>query len=257
MTARIRKQPPPFRQVTVVATEPVSPWMTRVIVGGPSFAGFHIDEPAASVRLLLPTDGRLTIPAWAGNEFLLPDGGPALIRTFTPRRFNPESLELALDVVHHDGGVASEWAATATPGDRVAVSGPGRGYRIDRDASGFLLVGDETAIPAICQLLEYLPDVPITVHVEVRHADARVDLHRAVDRYWHVLGPGAIHGDNLVPQLEQMDLNDSTRVWAAGEAQAMQRLRKVLFTKHGLPRSAATIRGYWKHRTVRQSEYLT
>ncbi len=140
MTTRIRKPPPPFRRVTVVATEPVSPYMTRVIVSGASLAGFVVDEPAASVRLLLPTDALLTIPEWAGNEFLLPDGDRALIRTLTPRRFDPQKLELALDIVHHDGGIASEWAASASPGNEVAVSGPGRGYTIDPDASDFVLV---------------------------------------------------------------------------------------------------------------------
>jgi NADPH-dependent ferric siderophore reductase len=250
MTTRIRKPPPPFRRVTVVATEPVSPYMTRVIVSGASLAGFVVDEPAASVRLLLPTDALLTIPEWAGNEFLLPDGDRALIRTLTPRRFDPQKLELALDIVHHDGGIASEWAASASPGNEVAVSGPGRGYTIDPDASAFVLVGDETAIPAICQLLEHLPDVPITVHIEIRHAEASVDLHRAVNLHWHVLSHGALHGDSVVPLLERMDLRDEVRVWAAGEAQAMHRLRKVLFTERGLPRNAATVRGYWKHRSA-------
>lgn len=248
MTTRIRKPPPPFRHASVVAREPVSPFMTRVIVEGPSLAGFAIDEPAASVRLLLPTDGLLTIPEWAGNEFRLSNGERALIRTLTPRRFDPQTLELAIDIVHHDGGIASEWAATASPGDQVAVSGPGRGYTIENDASGYVLVGDETAIPAICQLLEHLPDVPITVHIEIRHADARVDLHRTVEQHWHVLGEGAVHGDSVVPLVEGMDLHDGVRVWAAGEAQAMQRLRKVLFTELGLARSVATVRGYWKHR---------
>jgi NADPH-dependent ferric siderophore reductase len=47
-----------------------------------------------------------------------------------------------------------------------------------------------------------------------------------------------------------MDLRDEVRVWAAGEAQAMHRLRKVLFTERGIPRNAATVRGYWKHRSA-------
>jgi len=224
--------------------------MTRVIVGGPAFAGFAIDEPAASVRLLLPTDGRLTVPEWAGNEFLLPDGERPLIRTFTPRRFDPQTFELALDIVHHDGGVASDWVAAASLGDEVAVSGPGRGYTIEADASEYLLIGDETAIPAICQLLEHLPDVPITVHIEIRHDDARVDLHRTVEEHWHVLAKGAVHGPSVVPLGGRMDFSDGARVWAAGEAQAMQRLRKVLFTERGLSRDVATVRGYWKHRSA-------
>jgi NADPH-dependent ferric siderophore reductase len=36
-------------------------------------------------------------------------------------------------------------------------------------------------------------------------------------------------------------------VWAAGEAAAMQRLRKHLFEERDIPRARTTIRGYWKH----------
>ena len=35
-------------------------------------------------------------------------------------------------------------------------------------------------------------------------------------------------------------------MWAAGEAAAVQRIRKLLFDERGVPRSQATIRGYWK-----------
>jgi NADPH-dependent ferric siderophore reductase len=35
-------------------------------------------------------------------------------------------------------------------------------------------------------------------------------------------------------------------VWAAGEAAAMQRIRKYLFREIDFPRSDAHVRGYWK-----------
>jgi NADPH-dependent ferric siderophore reductase len=37
------------------------------------------------------------------------------------------------------------------------------------------------------------------------------------------------------------------RVWAAGEAAAVQRIRRHLFQDRQLPRAQATVRGYWKH----------
>jgi len=36
-------------------------------------------------------------------------------------------------------------------------------------------------------------------------------------------------------------------VWVAGEAAAVQRIRRALFEERGVPRSRATVRGYWKH----------
>ena len=67
--------------------------MIRVTLGGSELDGFSIGQPAASVRLLLPTDGYLEIPLWAGNEFLLRNGTSAIIRTFTPRRFDADAQE--------------------------------------------------------------------------------------------------------------------------------------------------------------------
>jgi NADPH-dependent ferric siderophore reductase len=220
--------------------------MTRVILGGDELDGFSMDRPAASVRLLLPTDGELEIPHWQGNEFLLRNGTRPIIRTFTPRRFDPEALELHIDVVLHGSGVASTWAENTQPDGEIAVSGPGRGYEIDPAATAFLLAGDETAIPAICQLLEHLPDVPIAVHISVADADARVDLHRDVDITWHVEPPGSEPDDSLFQAIAAADLEPATHIWAAGEAKSMQRIRSFLFREIEFPRSQATVRGYWK-----------
>ncbi len=223
--------------------------MTRVVLGGEELEGFSVDQPAASVRLLLPSASTLEIPRWNGNEFLLRDGTRPIIRTFTPRRVDGEPLELHLDVIRHGWGVASQWAGSTLPGDAVAVSGPGQGYLADSDATAFLLVGDETAIPAICQLLEHLPSVPISVHVLVTHPDAQVDLHREVELTWHVASEVTPSDDPLEAAVRSTDLTAGMRIWAAGEAAAMQRIRKYLFREIDFPRRHASVRGYWK-RTI-------
>jgi NADPH-dependent ferric siderophore reductase len=223
--------------------------MVRVTHTGHELEGFEVKLPAASVRLLLPSPGEpeLVIPAWNGNEFLLADGGRPIIRTFTPRRSDTEARELDLDIVIHDGGAASAWAEAAQPGNPAAISGPGRGYEIEGDA--FLLVGDESAIPAISQLLGHLPAAAsVQVHIEVAHPDARLDLpdHPGLAVVWHDLPPGAPPGDTLVAAVAAAVLGPDTRVWAAGEAAGMQRIRRHLFGERGLPRSRVTVRGYWK-----------
>ena len=107
--------------------------MASVVLGGPELSDFSLSEPAASVRVLLPsTPGAdLVVPVWTGNEFLLPNGERPVIRTLTPRRFDAIAAELEVQIVVHDGGAASGWVSAAAPGDAVAMSGPGRGYRID------------------------------------------------------------------------------------------------------------------------------
>src|SRR6476659_5013433 len=166
---RVRREPPRFRQVAVQRVEPLGPRMTRVTLAGPDLEGLKVDDPAASVRLLLPASGasELIMPSWNGNEFLLPDGRRPAIRTFTPVRVDDAQLELDLEIVVHGSGVASQWAAAAEPGRRAAISGPGRGYTVNRDAPAFLLGGGGIAITAISQLLEALhPAASVHVCIE-------------------------------------------------------------------------------------------
>jgi NADPH-dependent ferric siderophore reductase len=225
--------------------------MVTVTLGG-DLEGFDVEEPAASVRLLLPSPGsrELVYPAWTGNEFVLPSGERPLIRTLTPRRIDHDERQLDVQIVLHGRGAAPMWADQAHPGDEAAVSGPGRGYEIDRGARAFFLTGDETAIPAIGQLLEVLPaDRPVSVHIEVARPDARQQLpaHAHSEVHWHDLPPGGLPGAAIVEAVEEADLSPDSRIWVAGEAAAMQRARKVLFVERGLPRNTAAVRGYWKY----------
>jgi NADPH-dependent ferric siderophore reductase len=131
------------------------------------------------------------------------------------------------------------------------VSGPGRGYTVDPGADRFLLAGDESAIPAISQLLEILPsDKAVAVHLEVAHPDARHELpkHAGAAVEWHDLPADAAPGDALVAAVLEAaaGLSAGTKVWVAGEAAAVQRIRRHLLGERGIPRSETWIRGYWK-----------
>lgn len=229
------------------------PRLVRITLAGEELAGFDEPEPASSVRLLVPTQGELVLPTWRGNEFLAPDGTRPPIRTVTPVRFDPEVRELDVEIVLHGEGALSSWAAAAQPGSPVAVSGPGRGYRVDPSVRRWLLAGDETALPAIGVLLDVLPGhAEVEVLVEVADPGGRVDLpeHPRCTVGWLQLPAGAAPGDALVAALAgsagAVAIPEGTEVWVAAEAAAVQRIRRHLFEERGLPRSQATVRGYWK-----------
>jgi NADPH-dependent ferric siderophore reductase len=249
---RVRREPPRFRRVTVGRLVRLTSRLSLVTFTGPDLDGFVVDEPAASVRLLVPPSGSdaLVMGTWTGNEFLLPDGRRPGIRTFTPLRSDPAALELDLAIVLHGEGVVSRWVERARPGDEVAVSGPGRGYRIDPDAPAFLLVGDESAAPALGQVLAAVPSgTPVSVHVEVDDLDARPPLpeHPGAEVGWHRAEPGSTPGSAMVEAVRDAVITPGSRIWVAGEAAAVQRIRRHLFEDRGLSRSEATVRGYWKH----------
>jgi NADPH-dependent ferric siderophore reductase len=223
-----------------------------VTLAGDDLGGLRVDLPAASVRVLLPDprSRELVVPVWNGNEFLLPDGRRPAIRTFTPSLVDEGSTELDIEIVLHGSGAASEWAAAAHPGAPAAVSGPGRGYTVDPDAPAYLVAGDETALPAIGQLLTAIPAAtPVDVLVELADASARLPLGErdGVALRWLDAVDGAAPGTALVDAIRGCELAPEVRVWAAGEAAAVQQIRKHLFDDRGLARPRCTVRGYWKH----------
>ena len=124
--SRVRREPPAFRLVGIGGITPLSPRMVRVTLTGHALDGLQITEPAASVRLLIPSGGtnELVMPAWNGNEFLLPDGQRPTIRTFTPRRFDADALELDLDVVIHPGGSVAAWVDSVGAINATAEGNP-------------------------------------------------------------------------------------------------------------------------------------
>jgi NADPH-dependent ferric siderophore reductase len=99
------------------------------------------------------------------------------------------------------------------------------------------------------QLLETLPsEAAVRVHVEVADPDARLTLpeHPRTTVEWHDLPPGASPGDALLAAVRAENLGPTTRVWGAGEAAGVQRLRRHLFEERGVPRTQTSVRGYWK-----------
>lgn len=249
-TVPARRPPPPFEAVSVVETFSLGPRLRRITVAGDSLAGFEPDGPAASVRLLLPERDGIVLPEWNDNEFLLPDGRRPGIRSLTPGRRDPIARTLELMVVIHGGGRLSTWAGMVEPGAPTAYSGPGRGYTIDPDADRFLLAGDETALPAIMQLMEEIPGaVAVDVIIEVAAPEGRVALpdRSGATVTWVDLAPHAPPGAALVDAVLATDTPADGRVWVAGEAAAVQRIRRDMFEQRKVPRAHCTIRGYWKH----------
>ena len=247
---RARRPPPPFRRAQVAATSARTARLQRVTLAGPELVGFPPAGPAASVRLLLPHHGELVLPEWTGNEFLHTDGSRPHLRTLTPLRVDEERGEVDVDIVLHGAGPMATWAAAATAGDEVALSGTGRGHAISADAPAHLLAGDESALPAISTILEALPaGAMATVLVEIGDAVAELALPGSADTTvaWVVQPPGAPPGEALARAVEAATIEPGTQVWVAGEAAAAQRIRRHLFETRRVPRSQCTVRGYWKH----------
>jgi NADPH-dependent ferric siderophore reductase len=157
------EQAPPragHRTLRVLRTARVTPRMARVTLGGEELAGFPGDGPDQRIKLFFPVPGqtRPAMPRASSGGPVWPPGEPRpVIRSYTVRRFDAAARELDVDFVLHGAhGPAAAWAAAAAPGDWVGVSDPGGRYRPDPGAAAHLVIGDESALPAIATVLEAL-----------------------------------------------------------------------------------------------------
>ena len=147
------------KTVTVARTESITRDLVRV-----HFSGAELEPLAYTdhyVKILFPPAGadyRWPFDPEELRETLPREQWP-VTRTYTIRSYDPARGELAIDfVVHGDAGLAGPWAATVQPGESIGFLGPGGGWRPNPDADVHLLVGDESALPAIAAALEQLPD---------------------------------------------------------------------------------------------------
>ena len=230
----------------------MSPTLVRVVVEGDELRAMDVAGAGAGVRLLLPSapDQPVDLPVWNGNAYFAVDGSRPPIRTMTPLDQDQAAGRLAFEVVRHEGGLLTPWVDAVVLGGEVAVSGPSRGYQLDPATTTITYLGDQTALPAIRQLIAVTPShVAVAAVVEVPDAASEIDIAGDPDRLvrWVHTQPDLAPGEQLVEALSHVELSHANRLWAAGEAAAMQRIRRHLFDDRALPRSVAHVRGYWKH----------
>ena len=234
----------PSYHAVVLRTHGLTPRLQRVTVGGPGLDGFASRGlPDERVKLLLPAPGqeRPELPTVTERGFgFAPGVQRPTMRSFTLRRFDPESLELDIEIVAHEGH-ASSWARSVAPGARVGITGPAGGYDPGEDARRHLLLGDETALPAITTILERLPaGARADVLVEVADDSAEVALP-GIDAT-HVTwlrrdGSAEPAGALLVSAVRALPWpEEPVHVWAAGETSAMRAIRRHLREEQAVPR---------------------
>ncbi len=237
------------RLLQVRRSERVTPRMIRVTLGGDELAGFAGDGPDRRIKMFFPVPGqeRPAVPRAMSGGPVWPAGEarPA-IRTYTVRRFDAGAGELDVDFVLHEGhGPAAAWAREARPGGWVGVSEPGGRYVPDPDVEFHLLIGDETALPAVATVLHALPPGRSTVtFLEVTDAGEEQELPGAP--HWVHRGdhpPGA----PLVDAVRAATLPTGRgQAWLSGESAAVKDLRAHLLHDRGFDRRAVYATGYWR-----------
>jgi NADPH-dependent ferric siderophore reductase len=166
-------------------------------------------------------------------------------RRYTIRAHRPDTGEADLDVVLHGAGPGARWGAEAARGERVQFQGP-RGKLELRPASSHLLVGDESALPAIASIAEALPAGELAMAVvEIDGPADEVPLPGGSAASWVHRGDAA-PGDAalLAGVLRELELPADLRAYLLGETRAMVELRALLEGR-GVAHDAIFVKGYW------------
>ena len=163
---------------------------------------------------------------------------------------------------HDDGneeqGVASPWARDAEIGAPVCVGGPRGSLVLRGRPDGWLLAGDETAVPAIRRFI-HLMDADAVGRVLLETRDAAHDIALPTP-------PGviveAVHrgsrpaGTALADRLDALDASDrpggDVFGFIAAEQAIVRHGRSLLVGRWGVLPEKIIVKGYWKRG---ESEY--
>ncbi|MGQ7295237.1 siderophore-interacting protein [Quadrisphaera sp. KR29] len=294
--------------VEVSRVQRLCPSFVRITFSGDDLVGFGACGADQRIKVVLPapgtTAGQLleTCRSWGQDWYprwlAAPEPARPLLRTYTVRAARPSRGEVDVDFVLHGtsgshagaSGPASRWAAAAVAGDRLVVVGPdrpGQGRAWGREwapppGGRLLLVGDETAVPAVCAVLEALEPEAAQRTVALLEVPCEQDALQPVAsggaqlRWLPRRGPrgeaqhgallvGAVRsllaGQHPAPSLDpgaeddvDLDLlwdvpeavsSGDLYAWVAGEAGVVRDVRRLVKAA-GLPRASLAAMGYWR-----------
>lgn len=239
---RVRHEPK-RRRLDVVRVEKIAAHMVRVSLSGKELPGFTSLGFDDHIKLFFP-----------GTELsrTAPDGeAKPISRDYTPRRYDPATNILEVDFALHEAGPATRWAEQVQPGQFLDIGGPRGSFIIPVDYDWHLLIGDETALPAIGRRLAELPaDVRAIVLAEVDDAADRILFESPANvsvtwAYRRGAAPGST--DILSSTLRTLRLPAGDYyAWTACESLTAKALRTQLITQNGANPKWMRAAGYWR-----------
>jgi NADPH-dependent ferric siderophore reductase len=183
------------------------------------------------------------------------DGGESPKRDYTPRHFDTARGELEIEFVLHGEGPATEWAAAAKVGDTLEIGGPRGSFVIPLGFDTHVLMGDESALPAIARRLEELAGRARAIALIEIDGDAdRVALPQAegLEVRWIARSQGS-----LLDALRALPLPaGETYYWAAGESAAMRAVHQHLVQERGVDKKRVRASSYWRRGAVAVHETI-
>lgn len=251
--SRVR-HPLKFRLLQVKRVTAVTPHLTRVTLTGDDLHDFVSASFDDHMKVFFPEPGanQPVLPSLGPDGPVFPAGQPRPVaRDFTPRRFDAAARELDIEFALHEAGPAATWAAQAEVGQMLGIGGPRGSLVIPTGFDWHLLIGDDTALPAIARRLEELPaGARVAAIVEVADPSAHVDFQTQAELHmiWRYRSDSPFRGEALLQAVRETYLPEDGEgyVWAAGESATMRAVRYHLCTERGVDKSRIRAASYWK-----------
>jgi NADPH-dependent ferric siderophore reductase len=233
------------RRLDVLRVVDITPRMRRVTLGGPELAGFVSLGSDDHIKLMFAQNAAEQAALQSPTFNIKGDGPQPAMRDYTPRRFDLSLGELDIDFVLHGDGPASTWAEQAQVGQHLYIGGP-RGSMIVPDIfDSYLLIGDETALPAIARRLEELPaGRRVLAVIEIADAAEQQALQSAaeVDVIWVLRGQA-----DLLDTVRTLTLpSGALYTFVAMETKLSRQVRRVLLDTHKVDEAFLKAVGYWR-----------
>ena len=233
------------RRLDVLRVVDLTPRMRRITLGGPELAGFVSLGSDDHIKLMFAQNAAELAALQSPTFNIKGDGPQPAMRDYTPRRFDLSLGELDIDFVLHGDGPASTWAEQAQVGQHLYTGGP-RGSMIVPDIfDSYLLIGDETALPAIARRLEELPaGRRVLAVIEIADVAEQQALQSAaeVDVIWVLRGQA-----DLLDTVRTLTLpSGALYTFVAMETKLSRQVRRVLLDTHKVDEAFLKAVGYWR-----------
>lgn len=243
----------------VVRAERISPHFVRVGLGGDSLRDWRHLGYDQWFRLAVPTSAEARFDNLSDRfgmggylrYLTTPKATRPVIRNYTVRQWHADEAILDVDfVTHGDQGVAGPWAARLPIGDPVGLIDQGCGFVAARGTDDVLLVGDDSALPAVLGILRDLPpDARGSAIVEVADAADQQEAPRpdGVELRWVVRDADEVPGSAALAVLRSLPAPAPTvNAFIAGESGLATGGRRHLVGEGGVPKDRVTFCGYWR-----------
>jgi len=246
-----------FRKLEVRAVQRLTPHLIRITLGGDELAGFTSPGFDDHAKIFFPdaATGELKVPTAGPEGPVWPPGPKPTMRDYTPRRHDVHAGTLEIDFALHDAGPATQWAEAARPGDVVGVGGPRGSFIVPTAFDWHLMIGDDTALPAISRRLAELPAgarAVVLAEVDSEADEIPFETQAALGLHWvHRRGAEPGIGSPLLDALRALNLPEGDfHAWVACESTAAKAIRTHLVGERGAHPKWVKAAGYWRRGTA-------